>query len=110
MPERTKPTSDKLRNAIDHGRAGDKVNFSDPAAAPLGTDDEAAGTPPTREQLQRAWEAEVANEARSEQAHPGRDRRQPTAMQPGSGRWTMFVVVLTAIVVLGAVLIAVVGV
>lgn len=34
----------KLRDRIDHGEAGDKVDFPDPAAAPLGTDEEAAGT------------------------------------------------------------------
>ena len=38
---------DKLRDDIDRGRTGDKVDVSDPAAAPLGTDDEAAGTPVT---------------------------------------------------------------
>jgi hypothetical protein len=32
-----------LRAAIDRGETGDKVAFPDPAAAPLGTDDEAAG-------------------------------------------------------------------
>ncbi len=36
---------DQLRGEIDRGRTGDKVAFPDPAAAPLGTDDEAAGTP-----------------------------------------------------------------
>lgn len=36
---------DPLRDAIDTGRTGDKVAFPDPAAAPLGTDEEAAGTP-----------------------------------------------------------------
>ena len=40
-----KATIDQLRDDIDRGRTGDKVNFSDPAAAPLGTDEEAAGTP-----------------------------------------------------------------
>ena len=30
-------------------RTGDKVDRSDPAMAPLGTDDEAAGTPPSRD-------------------------------------------------------------
>jgi hypothetical protein len=38
-------TTDQLRDDIDAGRAGDKVRFPDPAAAPLGTDEEAAGTP-----------------------------------------------------------------
>lgn len=37
----------RLRRAIDSGRTGDKVDFPDPAVAPLGTDDEAAGTRPT---------------------------------------------------------------
>lgn len=35
--------TERLRGDIDAGRTGDKVPFSDPAAAPLGTDDEAAG-------------------------------------------------------------------
>lgn len=33
----------RLRARIDQGRTGDKVAFPDPAAAPLGVDDEAAG-------------------------------------------------------------------
>lgn len=47
-------TTDRLRHDIDRGRAGDKVDFSGPSAAPLGTDDKWAGTPPTEEQLRRA--------------------------------------------------------
>ena len=43
------PTVDaqRLRADIDAGRTGDKIPVGDPAAAPLGTDDEAAGTRPT---------------------------------------------------------------
>lgn len=43
------PTADaqRLRHEIDSGRTGDKIPVEDPAAAPLGTDDEAAGTRPT---------------------------------------------------------------
>lgn len=37
---------DRLRHDIDNGRTGDKVAFPDPAAAPLGTDDEAGGSAP----------------------------------------------------------------
>lgn len=44
-------TTDRLRHDIDRGVAGDKVVFSDPAAAPLGTDDEAAGTPLSRARI-----------------------------------------------------------
>ena len=36
----------ELRARIDAGRTGDKTPGVDPAAAPLGTDEEAAGTPP----------------------------------------------------------------
>jgi len=48
-PKHTPPApsaaeSHRLRDAIDRGLTGDKVPASDPAAAPLGTDDEAAGT------------------------------------------------------------------
>ena len=38
-------TVDQLRSDIDSGRTGDKMPAGDPAAAPLGTDEEAAGTP-----------------------------------------------------------------
>ncbi len=41
-----KATTDQLRDDIDRGRTGDKVHFPDPAAAPLGTDDEAGGHAP----------------------------------------------------------------
>ena len=41
--------SDRLRHETDRGRFADKVDFGDPATAPLGTDDEAAGHPPDRE-------------------------------------------------------------
>jgi hypothetical protein len=38
-------TVSQLRDEIDSGRTGDKVRWPDLAAAPLGTDEEAAGTP-----------------------------------------------------------------
>lgn len=41
------PTTDQIRNQIDSGNTGEKVEFSDPAAAPLGTDAEAGGQAPT---------------------------------------------------------------
>ena len=38
----------QLKSDIDTGRTGDKIDQGyDPGLAPLGTDDEAAGTPPT---------------------------------------------------------------
>jgi hypothetical protein len=55
------PTSAKLKHDIDSGRGGDKIDAIDLAAAPLGTDDEAAGTPPTRGQLDKAHRIEIAS-------------------------------------------------
>ncbi|MDB5572421.1 MAG: hypothetical protein JWN93_3604 [Hyphomicrobiales bacterium] len=54
-------TTDRLRWEIDSGRTGDKVAYSDPAAAPLGTDDEAAGAPPSERSIETALAAETAN-------------------------------------------------
>ena len=45
-PDKNASAAARLRHAIDSGNTGDKVNYPDPAAAPLGTDDEAAGTRP----------------------------------------------------------------
>lgn len=52
-------TADALRHALDSGKGGDKTDFIDPAAAPLGTDDEAGGHPPTREQVAMAAAVEL---------------------------------------------------
>jgi len=48
------PTADRMRHDISRGLSGDKVNHPDPAAAPLGTDDEAAGHPPSSDELRIA--------------------------------------------------------
>jgi hypothetical protein len=50
----------QLRGAIDSGHMGDKVNVSDPAAAPLGTDAESGGHQPTREEVAIAADRELA--------------------------------------------------
>ena len=36
----------RVRHAVDSGDTRDKISYPDPAAAPLGTDDEAAGRSP----------------------------------------------------------------
>lgn len=51
-------TADRLRADIDRGRTGDKIPGSDPAAAPLGADEEAAGTPLSREAIAEARRSE----------------------------------------------------
>jgi hypothetical protein len=52
-------TTDRLRHDIDSGRTGDKVRGSDPAMAPLGTDEEAAGTPVRPRDIETARRAEM---------------------------------------------------
>jgi hypothetical protein len=52
-------TTDQLRKAIDSGRSGAKIDYPDPAAAPLGTDDEAGGASPSPEAVRQAYHHEV---------------------------------------------------
>lgn len=56
--DNTRLHADDLRQAIDSGHTGDKVAAPDPAAVPLGTDDETAGQAPSHDQVQRALERE----------------------------------------------------
>src|SRR4051794_4457666 len=46
-PPSDQPTSAMLKADIDSGRTGDKVGVLDPGLSSLGTDDEAAGRPPS---------------------------------------------------------------
>jgi hypothetical protein len=69
------PTAAQLRKAIDSGETGDKIAADDPAAAPLGTGDEAAGNPPSKAELRTAVRQEV-RQPRSE----GEWAPQPTAV------------------------------
>ena len=61
-PEKAPDTAARLRKDLDAGRGRDKVAYPDPAAAPLGTDDEAAGTPITAEQARMARAQEVRDD------------------------------------------------
>jgi hypothetical protein len=60
-----KATLAQLRQDIDSGATGDKVPVLDPAMAPLGTDAEAAGAPPSPEMV-----AAVRNAERAERRAP----------------------------------------
>ncbi|RVU18177.1 hypothetical protein [Methylobacterium oryzihabitans] len=57
-PDGGRPTSAQLKADIDSGRTGDKVPVFDPGLSPLGTDDEAAGHPPTQERVALARASE----------------------------------------------------
>lgn len=62
------PTTDQIREAIDSGTTGEKVGMPDPAVAPLGTDAEAAGTPPT--EAERVLVAKTAPRPRQVRHRP----------------------------------------
>lgn len=87
-------TADALRHALDRGAGGDKVDFIDPAAAPLGTDDEAGGHPPTREQILAAAREELGP------ARPPEERRArrtiPLRAKDGLGLGLVLVAVIVA--------------
>jgi hypothetical protein len=55
----------QLRDDIDAGRTGDKVDWPDPAAVPLGTDEEAAGTPPDASAVETALRLEMSRSSKS---------------------------------------------
>ena len=57
-PDSSNPTTAMLKGDIDSGRTGDKNPVFDPGLSPLGTDDEAAGRPPSafRVALARQYE------------------------------------------------------
>jgi hypothetical protein len=59
---RSSENIDRLRAEIDSGRTGDKVPAADPAAAPLGTDADAAGTPTAPEAIAQARQRETVRQ------------------------------------------------
>jgi len=83
-------TPSQLRADIDSGKTGDKVAWPDPAAAPLGTDEEAAGTPISPEAVATARAQE-----RTPLTQPHRD--------PGLAIWLLAFLVLAAILISAAI-------
>jgi hypothetical protein len=61
----SRSTVEQLRDDIDHGRTGDKIDAFDPAVAPLGADEEAAGTPPDPSAVEAARAIERSRPWRS---------------------------------------------
>ncbi|MDB5512600.1 MAG: hypothetical protein JWR08_2083 [Enterovirga sp.] len=59
-PDSRAPTTAQLKADIDSGRTGDKVGVFDPGLSPLGTDDEAAGTPAEPHRIRLARRLETA--------------------------------------------------
>ena len=93
------PITEDLRTRIDAGETGDKVGVADPAAAPLGTDDEAAGAPATPAQVRTALAQETRQGAESG-PEAGRGRAAPH--EPTDHRATPWGLIAIVVVVLVA--------
>ena len=92
-------TSEQLRHAIDRGRTGSKLPYPDPAAAPLGTDDEAGGAPTDPGVLHDV----LQRETRSTAAHSGIGASANAAIDNRSGRrypllWALAIMLIALIV------------
>lgn len=84
-------TPERLRDDIDRGATGDKTPGIDPAAAPLGADDEAAGMPPQGAALP------------GEHQRPKRGPVPPSASAggvAGPGYWLMWGLVLVVFILI----------
>ncbi|WP_407518604.1 hypothetical protein [Methylobacterium oryzisoli] len=73
-PQSRASTTAQLKADIDSGRTGDKAEVYDPGLSPLGTDDEAAGRPPSPERINLARQTEgqdrfAAGDRRASYAH-----------------------------------------
>lgn len=98
MQPRRAPTVDELRRRIDSGEAADKVDFPDPAAAPLGTDAEAAGTPPGETARARA----ARDAQRGGLVEAAREARRPAPPLATIGFFVLIAIFAVAIVIYSA--------
>jgi hypothetical protein len=74
-PESDAPTAAQLKGDIDSGRTADKAPHMDVGAAPLGTCEEAGGTPPTAQEVRVARQNERAPSERAAKGYV--HQRQP---------------------------------
>ena len=81
--ENKAPTTEQLRHRIDSGAARDKVDHPDLAAAPLGTDDEAAGAPPSAQRRTMSKRPNMSEDGSGFPEIMGRDCSHPRHCYPG---------------------------
>ncbi|KAF0100630.1 MAG: hypothetical protein FD144_3208 [Rhodospirillaceae bacterium] len=81
----------RLKDDINSGRTGDKVAAFDPAAAPLGTDEEAAGTPVSAAavEMARASEMEPEGSERTRQDDAIAANGPRAGHRHGAGTWVL---------------------
>ena len=81
----------RLKNDINSGRTADKVAAFDPAAAPLGTDEEAAGTPVPDGAVEMARASENRPQGHERARQTGADTQDApvTGRRYGAGTWVL---------------------
>lgn len=86
--ERGHPARERIRT--DRGENRDKIAYPDPAAAPLGTDEEAGGTPAPQA---RNRDAQPVSDRGFAMDNPlgAEDNRAPVQIQPSWHLWGMMV-------------------
>lgn len=93
-PASESKTVEQLRAGIDS--AGEsKAPALDPAAVPLGADDEAGGVPPAPPAVGQAYHDEVSPSAR-ERLKPQTNDAMPLQL-PGAGGWSIAVILLVGL-------------
>ena len=92
-PSSSPETASALRRDIDRGLTGDKIAHPDPAAAPLGVDDEAAGMTPTAAEVATARAYETTRDA-------------PKSRPDKTGPW-VWAIIIVCIAVVGVAIAAV---
>lgn len=103
-PRKVQPTTQQLLRDIDRGLTGDKIPVQDPAAAPLDTDDEAAGASPFPDEIGDARERESLGRAPDTRLAQG-DQAPDRWKAPGT-LMHVFVVALGLAVVMAVALLA----
>ncbi|MFE0757426.1 hypothetical protein ACFW16_25935 [Inquilinus sp. NPDC058860] len=98
-----KESAEQLRRDIDRGLTGDKIPVQDPAAAPLGTDDEAAGMPPTSEEIRDARRREAIGRPPDTELARGpatSDPRLPQTLRPIYAIAFLFALIFVVVLIL----------
>lgn len=98
-------TAAQLRKDIDAGLTGEKVPYEDPATAPLGTDDEAAGTPLSAQAAELAASAEPRGETSLDAPAVTEERARPP-LSSSAPKGVRTVLAVLAVLAAGTLLLA----
>lgn len=99
----------RVRHAVDSGETRDKVGYPDPAAAPLGTDDEAAGHAHQADGPPRKGDHFVDGDAAVGTFHAPESEEDNRAPASASPDWRTWGLIAAGIVVFGIAVVTLAG-